>query len=209
MKKVTPSQTELVDSLGQTLFSCQEGVDLAHEVVGRIGDLKPADIQRALNFINENQEGNTHSTLRFTILGDPPISKRPRSSRIRNKEGSVVGIRVHAADAGEQESLRDSIARQLPSGHEPFGGEVELLLEIYRPMLASWPPYKRLLAELGYIRPESKPDFDNYAKIIVDAMRNVVFVDDGQVVNATMALAYSTRSRLEITASARKRRMNK
>lgn len=176
----------------------------------RVGGLKPVDIKRALAFIAENEQDNGHAELKFVVRGDPPISKRPRATRIKNKQtGAVVGVRVFAADAEDQESLRDTVCRQLPSGHIPYAGEVVLTLEIFRPMLASWSPYKRLLAELGYIRPESKPDFDNFTKIIVDSMRGVVFVDDGQVVDAGVSLSYSVSPRLEITVSGRKRRMNK
>lgn len=199
-----------IDELGLALFGSETGRELVAAAVERLGDIKEADLQRAAKFINENEADNGHEVIRFEVLGDPPVSKRPRSARIRNKAtGAVTGIRVFAADAEDQLSLRESIARRLPHGHVPYAGEVDIVLEIFRPMLSGWPSYKRLLAELGYIRAEAKPDFDNFAKIVVDAMRGVVFVDDGQIVNATVALGYSARPRLEVAVSGRKRRMNK
>ncbi len=210
-KKGTKVEIDYVGELGQKLFGSAEGAGHVAETAAKAGLLlTPADYKRAVAFVADNEENNAPQVLQFTVLGDPPVSKRPRASRIRNKAtGAVVGIRMHAEDGDEQASLRDRLARQLPSGHIPFAGEVIIVLEIYRPMLASWPPYKQLLAELGYVRPESKPDFDNFAKIIVDAMRGVIFVDDGQVVNADVILAYSARPRMEITVSARMRRLNK
>lgn len=199
-----------IDELGHALFGSETGKELVAAAISCLGDIKEADLQRAVKYIADNEADNGHEVIRFEVLGDPPVSKRPRSARIRNKAtGAVTGVRVFAADAEDQLSLKESIVRRLPAGHIPYAGEVDIVLEIFRPMLSGWPPYKRLLAELGYVRAESKPDFDNFAKIIIDAMRGVVFVDDGQIVNATVALGYSARPRLEVAVSGRKRRMNK
>ncbi len=200
-----------LDELNTALYGGESptSIDVLNKAVLQVGGLKPADIKRAMNFIADNESTNGHSVLRFVVPGDPPVSKRPRSARIKNKAGAVTGIRVFAADADDQRSVKDSIYIQLPKDHVPYAGEVDLCLEIFRPMLASWPPYKCLLAELGYVRAESKPDYDNFCKIITDAMRGIVFVDDGQIVNATVCLSYSVRPRLEVTVSGRPRRMNK
>jgi Holliday junction resolvase RusA-like endonuclease len=199
-----------IQELTSALYGEEAHAELVSQAVEKIGGLKPADLKRALAFIADNESDNGHEVIRFSVMGDPPVSKRPRSARIKNKAtGAVTGIRVFAADADDQLSLKESVVRRLPAGHIPYAGEVDVVLEIFRPMLASWPPYKCLLAELGYVRPESKPDADNFAKIIVDAMRGVVFVDDGQIVNVTIALGYSVRPRLEVAVSGRKRRMNK
>lgn len=191
-----------------TLLSCPEAVGEIEQIASQLA-LKDADLKRAVKFIQEHESSNLHSTLQFSIPGDPPVSKRPRASRIRGKDGSVVGIRMHAADGDDQRSVRSDIRQALPADHIPFAGEVELYLEVYRPILASWPPYKTLLAELGYIRPDRKPDYDNYAKLFTDAMRGVVFVDDGLVVVGSVALFYSRRPRLDVTVSGRPRSITK
>lgn len=165
--------------------------------------LSARDVDRAIKFVTEQEASNPHSQLQFVIPGDPPVAKRPRASRIRNKSGDVVGIRVHAEDADDQRTMRSEIISRLPVDHVPYAGEVELFLDIYKPMLASWSPYKQLLAELGYIRADRRPDWDNYAKLITDAMRGVVFVDDSLVVTGSVSLRYSRRPRLEVTVSGR------
>jgi Holliday junction resolvase RusA-like endonuclease len=167
------------------------------------------DVQRAVAFMDDMVATNSMSSVEFTILGDPPISKRPRSARLKNAAGDVVGMRVYAADGDDQLNIKDSVALQLPRDHVPYAGEVELEITIYRPMLASWAPYKRMLCELGVIRPESKPDYDNFSKIITDAMRGIVFVDDGQVVVGNVSLYYSVRPRMVLNVAGRPRRMNK
>lgn len=167
--------------------------------------LTERDLERAIKFVTEHETSNSLARLQFTIPGTPPVAKRPRASRIRNKAGSVIGIRMHADDAEDQRTMRSEILRRLPEGHTPFAGEVELSLVVYRPMLASWPPYKQLLAELGYIRADRKPDWDNAAKLVTDAMRGVVFVDDSLVVVGGVTMLYSQRPRLEVTVAGRPR----
>ena len=167
-------------------------------------NLSPRDIQRAVEFIKSNEKDNAFQTVEFKVLGKAPVAKRPRASRIRDRTGAVTGIRMHAADGGAQKTLKGEIVEQLPQDFKPFCGEVILSIRIYRPFLSNWPPYKQFLAEIGYIRPDTKPDYDNYAKIITDAMREVVFIDDSLVVIGEVGLFFSDRPRLEITVSGRK-----
>ena len=55
------------------------------------------------------------------------------------------------------------------------------------------------LAESGALRPITKPDADNFAKVI-DALNGIVWPDDNQVVELTVEKFYSTRPRLEMNA---------
>jgi Holliday junction resolvase RusA-like endonuclease len=55
-------------------------------------------------------------------------------------------------------------------------------------------------AEAGVIRPITKPDVDNFAKVI-DALNGIVWRDDNQVVELTVSKFYSARPRLELTAT--------
>lgn len=179
------------------------------KVADQLG-LTSKDLGRAVKFVEEQERSNPLCQLQFTVPGDPPVAKRPRASRIRNRDtGAVVGIRVHAADADDQRSMRSEVRLLMPNDHIPFAGEVELHLGVFRPMLSGWAPYKQLLAELGYIRPDRRPDYDNYAKLLTDAMRGVVFVDDSLVVVGDVSLMYSRRPRLEVVVSGRMRSISK
>jgi Holliday junction resolvase RusA-like endonuclease len=54
-------------------------------------------------------------------------------------------------------------------------------------------------SEAGELRPVTKPDCDNFAKVI-DALNGIVWRDDGQVVELSVSKFYSARPRLELTA---------
>lgn len=194
---------KVINELSIALYGSNDGIDNIKDAIN-IGDkVTDRDIKKALAFVNEQELANAHSSITFTVRGEPPSSKRPRAVRVGN------GIRMYAADGGAQLTLKQEIETQFPSEHIPFEGEVELHLAVFKPMLSSWPVYKRILAELGYMRPEVKPDYDNYSKIITDAMRTIVFKDDSQVVVGNVNLYYSNTPRLEVTVSGRKARMFK
>jgi Holliday junction resolvase RusA-like endonuclease len=159
------------------------------------GGYSEKDVGRALLFAQEEELHNPAVTVFIEIPGEPPIAKRPRKNR--------DGTRVYGADGGEMLSLGQLIQLQLPK-EPPFEGEARLDLAIYRMFPSDFPPYKRLLAELGYLSPAVKPDYDNYAKIITDSMTKRLFRDDGQIVIGNVLKAYNRRPRLEVTFTGRR-----
>lgn len=199
----SPDLSTLLNELGARLnYTAPELAQLT-AVTQQTGSTKAADLRRALQFIDAQESSNNHAMLRFEIPGDPVVSKRPRHTTLRNGAGAPVGMRVYAGDAGDQRTLRREFINQLPEGHVPYAGEVHIGLDIYRKILTTWPPYKCLLAECGYIRPATKPDIDNCAKIVIDAMRSVVFVDDSQLVACHINLHYSVRPRTVVEIHSR------
>jgi Holliday junction resolvase RusA-like endonuclease len=165
--------------------------------------LQEKDLKNALKFVHKNENENNFKELNFTIFGNPPIAKRPRARIVNNL------VRIFAADRKDKDELANEIRLQIPEDHILFCGEVELFITIYRPFLACWAPYKQFLAELGYIRPDRKPDYDNYAKIITDAMLKSVFYDDNLVVIGNVSIYYSTQPRLEIKVLGRETTISK
>lgn len=57
---------------------------------------------------------------------------------------------------------------------------MEIVLYYVRPK--SMTKAKRLMAQRGILRPVVKPDIDNVAKAILDALNGVAFPDDRQIV---------------------------
>lgn len=54
-------------------------------------------------------------------------------------------------------------------------------------------------ALLGEIRPTKKPDCDNIAKNINDALNGIAYVDDAQIVKETIEKWYAATPQVEIT----------
>ena len=78
---------------------------------------------------------------------------------------------------------------------------VSVSIEFSMPMPKS--TAKKLLeAHLnGSIRHTKKPDLDNLAKAVLDAMNGVVFLDDSQIVKLTLSKRYSKLGNIQIFVS--------
>jgi Holliday junction resolvase RusA-like endonuclease len=194
-KKEAPDRGHLTAAL-----MCHAHLDLdgAEAALARFSE---RDLQKAAEFARAQQDENGEVDLYFEIAGSPPISKRPRMRR----DGSPA----FNPDGDDKLILGQLIQLQIPRGTAPLEGHVQFFMDIYRDIPSSMPEFKRALAEIGYIRPETKPDFDNYAKIAVDAMIRRAFKDDGLVAEGTVRKFFSARPRIELLVRGRRRRMYK
>jgi len=57
---------------------------------------------------------------------------------------------------------------------------------------------KRALMESGELRPATKPEPDNIAKVVLDALTGLAFKNDSQVVTLIVKKTYADRPRVEI-----------
>ena len=55
-----------------------------------------------------------------------------------------------------------------------------------------------IIAELGYIRPISKPDWDNLGKTYSDMLTDVLILDDAHIVDGRCSKYYSLHPRIEM-----------
>lgn len=181
-------------------------------VLEETAQLSEREVRLALEFVRTQERDNPIQEYHFEISGDPPVSQRPRHASFVTTGASgerQVRTRTYAPDGEDQLTLAQLMRLQLPQGFVLLEGEVELYFVVYRPVPASFPAYKRALAELGYIRPAVKPDYDNFAKILTDAMRHRVVLDDGQAVHGQVTKLYSRRPRLEVLVAGRRQKMIK
>jgi len=81
----------------------------------------------------------------------------------------------------------------------PLSGEIRASVNFYVQTPKSWSKAKFQLAERGQIRPAVKPDIDNLAKAILDALNSGIgYNDDKQIVELHLQKFYSGRPRTEI-----------
>lgn len=70
---------------------------------------------------------------------------------------------------------------------------------IYLPIPKTMDVVDQVLAELGYIYPISKPDWDNLAKAYCDMIQDTLICDDCIIIDGGCSKRYSTKPRIEIT----------
>lgn len=88
-------------------------------------------------------------------------------------------------------------AQDVMAGRVPMEGPLSVRVQAYLPIPKSWSKKKQAGALLGAIRPTSKPDWENLAKML-DAFNKIVWCDDSQVVDGFVCKRYSDRPRLRV-----------
>ena len=81
---------------------------------------------------------------------------------------------------------------------EPLETPVTVAIYIRVEIPKSFSKQKRKDALANIIKPTKKPDLDNIAKCFLDAMNEVVYLDDKQVVNLHVTKVYSEIGAVEV-----------
>lgn len=123
----------------------------------------------------------------FTVPGVPVGKGRPKFSR----HGSKVMVRTPDKTAN-YENLVKIAAYEAMAGAAPLVRPIALRLTLNMPVPSSWSNKRRDLAIRGLIGATVKPDLDNVCKAVTDAMNGIVYVDDKQIVSATIEKQYAT-----------------
>ena len=139
--------------------------------------------------LEANRIANIHwSTFHFTIFMLPKASPRPRYS----SKGHMFYVKG-ASDNKKifQEAMKDS---DFPIINTPM----KFCCTSYLPIPNTMKKHEKILAEMGLIRPISKPDFDNLAKTYSDMIQEIVMTDDALIVEKKKKKYYSCKPRIEI-----------
>ena len=122
-----------------------------------------------------------------TILIEPVAKARARLFR----RGDHVGSYTPAKTANAETLVLYSVREQLASGDTfPKGVALHLAVTFYRAKPKSAP--KRLTMPL------TRPDLDNYLKLLLDALNGYAFPDDGQVTRISAAKRFGDPPRIEL-----------
>ena len=123
--------------------------------------------------------------------GQPVGKGRPRFSRA---SGTVY---TPEKTARYEERLAWA-AQSVMAGRPLLTGALEVYIEAFMEIPKSKPKKFREAALAGTIRPTTKPDPDNIAKML-DALNRVVWVDDSQIYLLTVNKVYSDRPHIFIS----------
>lgn len=130
----------------------------------------------------------------FILEGVPVAKGRPRLT--------TRGGHARAYTPTKTRRFETEVAERAEAAMEaadPYSGPVELEAHFSIPIPRSWPKRDRLAALEGRLRPQGKPDLDNYLKAIADGMNGVVYVDDCQIVSARLTKRYGEEPGVAVT----------
>lgn len=133
-------------------------------------------------------------TIEIRLDGDPVGKGRPRFVR-------ATGRTYTPEKTASFEARLGYAAQAIMRNKQLLAGPLVILVMAFRSVPASWSEKKKQKAILQYLHPTSKPDADNFLKIVMDSMNKVVWNDDSQVIDARVVKKYSERPRLEISIS--------
>jgi Holliday junction resolvase RusA-like endonuclease len=94
----------------------------------------------------------------------------------------------------------ETLVKQLyiTQGHERLEGALKLTVNAFFSIPKSTSKKNKEKMLQGEIRPTKKPDWDNVGKIISDALNEMAYKDDCQIVCATVRKWYSDNPRVEV-----------
>ena len=124
----------------------------------------------------------------FTIYLLPKGTPRPRS-------GKYGTFYVKGAKNNRKYFEKYLIDRHITFINTPTIFKCKTFL----PTPSSMTKVEKVLAEEGYIRPISKPDWDNLAKTYCDMIQGFVIYDDAIIIRGETDKYYSLKPRIEIT----------
>lgn len=83
-------------------------------------------------------------------------------------------------------------------GRKPLMGPLRMIVQASFSVPMSWSKQDKAGALAGLIRPTSKPDWDNLGKILSDGLNGIAYLDDAQIVTATVSKVYAAVPNLHI-----------
>jgi Holliday junction resolvase RusA-like endonuclease len=131
--------------------------------------------------------------IHFQVEGDPKGKGRPRFSRV----GSFTKVYTDKQTL-TYEAMIATYAKQAMGGSEPLKTPVSVFLYVRLPIQQSYSKKRKEACLSGAEKPCKKPDIDNIAKTYLDAMNEVIFVDDTQVIDLHVKKVYSEKAGVDV-----------
>lgn len=133
----------------------------------------------------------------IVVYGAPVPKGRPRLSTVNGHARAFTPAKTRRYE----DLIRLEAGRAMEGRDQLLGAtRVRIRAFMQTPQAIARHKTKGPLAEAGQLRPVTKPDADNFAKVI-DALNGIVWPDDNQVVELTVEKFYSERPRLELEAA--------
>lgn len=123
--------------------------------------------------------------IEIVLLGEPVAKGRPRFSQATGHAYTPEKTRTY-------EQMLRLAATDVMGDRPPLEGPLTLDMRVVKSIPRSWPKKKQEAAKSGALLPTNRPDFDNFSKV-VDSCNLVIWVDDGQIVDARIRKTYGEK----------------
>lgn len=129
---------------------------------------------------------------KFTIPGKPCGKGRPRFTKSGHTFTPEKTVNYEAL-------VKLAFSQAYPNA-EPIAAKVGVIAKItaYYPIPASASKKRQAHMRAKLIKPTTKPDTDNIAKICLDALNGIAYHDDAQIVELQVKKLYSDDPRVEV-----------
>lgn len=121
------------------------------------------------------------------------IHSVPRPQQQTRFRKVAFGIRAYDPSKLTKQQIQWQISPQAPK--EPLRGAVAMDMTFYMPIPAGTNKIQRALMLNGTLRPIKRPDFDNLAYVVTNALKGIVYRDDSQVVDCGIHKYFSESPR--------------
>lgn len=125
----------------------------------------------------------------FTVPGPPVAKGRPRVGKFGTYTPEKTVNYENLVQFSYIEQYKDK---------ELLEEDLSVIINFYFPIPKSTSKKNRELMLKGEIRHNKKPDIDNCIKSITDALNNIAYKDDSQIVQIIAAKVYSEVPRTEV-----------
>ena len=130
--------------------------------------------------------------IEFEVPGPAVAKARARVFTVKSKSGKVFHRGVTPPKTVNYENyIKLCFLSAKPDGFEPYAGPVEFHARIYETVPASFSKKRRQLALDGFISPMGRNNVDNFLKSYMDSMNGLAYLDDRQVVYASVSKKYA------------------
>jgi len=129
----------------------------------------------------------------YQVEGNPVGKGRPKFAR----RGNFVSTYTPTKTRDYEDLIKDA-ARKAMGSNELLETPVTVAIYITVPIPQSYSKKRTEACLSGSERPIKKPDIDNVAKCFLDAMNEIVYKDDTQVLTLHIAKVYGTVGMVEV-----------
>ena len=132
-------------------------------------------------------------SIMFTVYGHPVAKGRPRFST-RGK----FPVAYTPEKTKTYETEVGMMAKAALGASEALEGALEAFIYVTFPVPPSYSKKRTEACLSGLERPTKKPDWDNVAKSICDAINGIVYMDDTQIVDAHVTKVYAANAGVDV-----------